>query len=232
MPHDTLSPPKPPATPAPAGAGRQSKRLTLLLVALTGPTLILDLTITNVALPTIQRALRMSPPALQWVVNAYALGYGGFLLLGGRLADRLGRRRVFVAGVAVFTLASLLGGLAPTGAALIAARGLQGLGAALAGPAGLSILTTTFREGPERNHALGVRSAVLASNGALGMLAGATAGAPAIGDLRSDPSSRVSAATGSGRSGGGRTFGPDRSGSPDPETRWRPDARRPCVGHS
>jgi EmrB/QacA subfamily drug resistance transporter len=106
------------------------------------------------------------------VVNAYALGYGGFLLLGGRLADRLGRRRVFLAGVAVFTLASLLGGLAPAGGVLVAARGLQGLGAALAGPAALSILTTTFPEGAERNRALGVWSAVLASGGAVGMLAG------------------------------------------------------------
>jgi EmrB/QacA subfamily drug resistance transporter len=134
--------------------------------------LILDLTITNVALPTIQQALQMTPQDLGWVVNTYALAYGGFLLLGGRLADRLGRRRVFLAGMAVFTLASLLGGLAPTGGVLIAARGLQGLGAALAGPAGLSILTTTFTEGPERNRALGVWSAVLASGGAVGMLAG------------------------------------------------------------
>lgn len=149
-----------------------SKNLTLLIVAITGLMLILDLTITNVALPTIQRALRMTPQGLQWVVNAYALGYGGFLLLGGRLADRLGRRRVFLAGVTVFTLASLLGGLAPTGGVLVAARGLQGLGAALAGPAALSILTTTFAEGPERNRALGAWSAVLASGGAVGMLVG------------------------------------------------------------
>jgi EmrB/QacA subfamily drug resistance transporter len=149
-----------------------SKQLTLLIVAGTGLMFILDLTITNVALPTIQQALRMTPQGLQWVVNAYALANGGFLLLGGRLADRLGRRRVFLAGVAVFTLASLLGGLAPTGGVLLTARGLQGLGAALAGPAGLSILTTTFAEGPERNRALGVWSAVLASGGAVGMLAG------------------------------------------------------------
>src|SRR6266540_4198570 len=164
--------PAPPTAPAPTGAARPSKRLALLVVAITGLMLILDLTITNVALPTIQRALRMTPQGLQWVVNAYALAYGGFLLLGGRLADRLGRRRVFLAGVALFTLASLLGGLAPRGGVLIAARGLQGVGAALAGPAGLSILTTTFAEGPERNRALGVWSAVLASGGALGMLAG------------------------------------------------------------
>jgi EmrB/QacA subfamily drug resistance transporter len=166
MPHDTLP------RPAPAGVARPAKHLTLLLIAVTGLMLILDLTITNVALPTIQHALRMTPQSLQWVVNAYALAYGGFLLLGGRLADRLGRRQVFLTGVAVFTVASLLGGLAPAGGVLVAARALQGLGAALAGPAGLSILTTTYAEGPERNRALGVWSAVLASGGALGMLAG------------------------------------------------------------
>src|SRR6266498_4741152 len=126
MRHDTLPPPAAPARP--------SNHLTLLVIAITGLMLILDLTITNVALPTIQHALRMTPQSLQWVVNAYALAYGGFLLLGGRLADRLGRRRVFLAGVAVFTVASLIGGLAPSAGVLIAARALQGLGAALAGP--------------------------------------------------------------------------------------------------
>jgi EmrB/QacA subfamily drug resistance transporter len=166
MPHDTLP------RPTPAGVVRPARHLTLLLIAGTGLMLILDLTITNVALPTIQHALGMTPQSLQWVVNAYALAYGGLLLLGGRLADRLGRRQVFLTGVAVFTVASLLGGLAPTGGVLVAARGLQGLGAALAGPAGLSILTTTYAEGTERNRALGVWSAVLASGGALGMLAG------------------------------------------------------------
>lgn len=127
-----------PAGSAPAGRRQPSKQLTLAVMAATGLMLILDLTITNVALPTVQQALAMTPQALQWVVNAYALVYGGFLLLGGRLADRLGRRRVFLAGVAVFTVASLLGGLAVTGGVLVAARGLQGLGAALAGPAALS----------------------------------------------------------------------------------------------
>jgi EmrB/QacA subfamily drug resistance transporter len=174
MRHDTLPRPAAPTAPVPTGPARpsKSKQLTLLVIAGTGLMLILDLTITNVALPTIQHALRMTPQGLQWVVNAYALTYGGLLLLGGRLADRLGRRRVFLAGVACFGLASLLGGLAPTGGVLVAARGLQGLGAALAGPAGLSILTTTFADGPQRNRALGVWSAVLASGGAVGMLAG------------------------------------------------------------
>ncbi len=174
MRQDTLPEPAAPTAPTTADAAwpSRSKQLTLLIIAVTGLMMILDLTITNVALPTIQHALRMTPQDLGWVVNAYALAYGGFLLLGGRLADRLGRRRVFLAGVAVFTLASLVGGLAPAGGVLIAARGLQGVGAALAGPAGLSILTTAFAEGPERNRALGVWSAVLASGGAIGMLAG------------------------------------------------------------
>src|SRR6266542_3328963 len=131
MRHDTLPRPAPPAAPAPTGAAQPSKHLTLLLLALTGLMLILDLTITNVALPSIQRALRMTPQGLQWVVNAYALGYGGFLLLGGRLADRLGRRRVFLAGVAVFTLASLVGGLAPSAGVLVAARAVQASGGAI-----------------------------------------------------------------------------------------------------
>src|SRR6266508_2478482 len=169
---DTPPQPAPAAAPTPTRAAQPSKQLTLLVLALTGLMLILDLTITNVALPTIQRALQMTPQGLQWVVNAYALAYGGFLLLGGRLADRLGRRRVFLAGVAVFTVASLIGGLAPSAGVLIAARALQGLGAALAGPASLSIITTTFAEGPQRNRALGVWSAVVASGGAIGMLAG------------------------------------------------------------
>jgi MFS family permease len=136
MRHDTVPRPAP---PTPAGAARPSRHLALLVIAGTGLMLILDLTITNVALPTIQQALRMTPQDLQWVVNAYALTYGGFLLLGGRLADRLGRRRVFLAGVAVFTLASLLGGLAPAGGVLVAARGLQGLGAALLALAGAAL---------------------------------------------------------------------------------------------
>jgi MFS family permease len=141
-------------------------------MALTGLMLVLDITITNVALPTIQRALGTTTQQLQWVVNAYALAAGGFLLLGGRLADRLGRRRVFLAGMGLFAAGSLLGGLAPSVGWLIIARALQGLGAALTGPAAFSIITTTFAEGPERNRAVGVWSATAAAGGALGMLAG------------------------------------------------------------
>ena len=133
---------------------------------------ILDVAIVNVALPSIQADLRFSQHNLQWVVSAYALSFGGLLLLGGRAADLLGRRRVFVAGVAVFALASLLGGLAPSAALLIAARALQGVGAAAMTPAALSILMTTFREGAERNKALGAWGAVGASGGTIGLLIG------------------------------------------------------------
>jgi EmrB/QacA subfamily drug resistance transporter len=133
---------------------------------------ILDVAIVNVALPSIQADLAFSPKNLQWVVSAYALTFGGLLLLGGRAADLLGRRRVFVVGVAVFALASLLGGLAPNGTLLIAARALQGIGAAAMTPAALSILMTTFPEGAERNKALGAWGAVGASGGTIGLLLG------------------------------------------------------------
>ena len=164
--------PQPPAGRLSGAASPRSRNLALAVLALTGLMLVLDITITNVALPTIQQALHTTTQDLQWVVNAYALAGGGFLLLGGRLADRLGRRRVFLAGMTVFALGSLAGGLAPSVSWLVAARGLQGLGAALSGPAAFSILTTTFAEGPERNRAVGVWSATAAAGGALGMLAG------------------------------------------------------------
>ena len=133
---------------------------------------ILDVAIVNVALPSIKADLEFSQHSLQWVVSAYALTFGGLLLLGGRAADVLGRRRVFVSGVAVFALASLLGGLAPSGALLIAARALQGIGAASMTPAALSILMTTFPEGAQRNKALGAWGAVGASGGTIGLLVG------------------------------------------------------------
>ena len=133
---------------------------------------VLDIAIVNVALPSIQVDLGFSQENLQWVVSAYALLFGGFLLLGGRVADLIGRRRVFVAGLVVFTTASLLSGLAWSEGALIGARALQGLGAALITPAALSILTTTFTEGKERNAALGAWGAV----GAFGAVAGVLLG--------------------------------------------------------
>jgi EmrB/QacA subfamily drug resistance transporter len=133
---------------------------------------VLDIAIVNVALPSIQTDLGFSQENLQWVISAYALVFGGFLLLGGRAADLLGRRRVFLGGLVVFTLGSLLAGLAWSEASLIGARAVQGLGAAIISPAALSILTTTFREGRERNIALGVWGAVGGFGAAAGVLLG------------------------------------------------------------
>src|SRR5262252_8981453 len=133
---------------------------------------VLDVAIVNVALPTIKNDLHFSESGLQLVITAYAILFGGVLLLGGRMADLLGRRRVFIAGMAVFTIFSLLDGLAWSSGSLIAFRGLQGLGAALLAPAALSILTTTFREGRDRNVALGVWGAASGSGGAAGVLLG------------------------------------------------------------
>ena len=133
---------------------------------------ILDVSIVNVALPSIGRSLHFSRDNLQWVVTAYAITFGGFLLLGGRAADLLGRRRVFLAGVLLFTSASFLCGLAWSEGVLIAARAIQGLGAAIISPAALSIVTTTFEEGAERNKALGIWGAMGGSGAAVGVLAG------------------------------------------------------------
>ena len=133
---------------------------------------VLDVAIVNVALPTIKTHLHFSESGLQWVITAYAILFGGVLLLGGRMADLLGRRRMFAAGLALFTVSSLLDGLAWSETSLIAFRALQGLGAALVAPAALSILTTTFREGRERNLALGIWGAVSGSGAAAGVLLG------------------------------------------------------------
>ncbi len=133
---------------------------------------VLDIAIVNVALPSIQADLGFSQENLQWVISAYALVFGGFLLLGGRLADRLGRRRMFLTGLVVFGLGSLLAGISWNEASLIGARATQGLGAAIISPAALSILMTTFREGRERNIALGVWGAVGGFGAAAGVLLG------------------------------------------------------------
>jgi EmrB/QacA subfamily drug resistance transporter len=133
---------------------------------------VLDVSIVNVALPSIGTHLHFTRENLQWVISAYAITYGGLLLLAGRAADLLGRRRVFMVGLAVFTLASLVCGLASSEGALIAARAVQGIGAAIIAPAALSIVTTTFAEGAERNKALGIWGAVGGSGAAVGVLAG------------------------------------------------------------
>ncbi|MEN3313254.1 MAG: hypothetical protein V7645_2583, partial [Actinomycetota bacterium] len=133
---------------------------------------VLDVAIVNVALPSIKTDLNFSEQNLQWVITAYSILFGGVLLLGGRLADILGRRKLFIAGIALFTVSSLLDGLAWSEGSLIAFRALQGLGAALVSPAALSILTTTFAEGRERNRALGIWGAVSGSGAAAGVLLG------------------------------------------------------------
>jgi EmrB/QacA subfamily drug resistance transporter len=134
--------------------------------------LILDITVVNVALPSIQADVGIAIADLQWVVTAYTLAFGGLILLGGRAADLLGRRRVFLAGIGVFTTASLAAAAAASPEALIAARALQGVGAAMLSPAALSLITTVFTEGPQRHRALATWAAVAASGGAVGVLAG------------------------------------------------------------
>src|SRR3954469_8137188 len=146
--------------------------VTLVLVCLAQFMVILDATIVNVALPTIQRELHFTQADLQWVINGYTLMFGGFLLLGGRAADILGRKRIFIAGVLLFSAASLLNGLSTSSTELVIFRGLQGLGGALVSPAALSIITTTFEEGPDRTKALGVWGAIAAGGAAFGLLLG------------------------------------------------------------
>src|SRR5205814_1082091 len=141
-------------------ATERRRWLALALLSAVQFMVVLDIAIVNVALPSIKIDLGFSQGNLQWVISAYALFFGGFLLLGGRAADLLGRRRLFLAGIVLFTLSSLLAGLAWSEASLIAARSFQGLGAAVISPAALSILSTTFTEGRERNIALGVWGAV------------------------------------------------------------------------
>ncbi|TML66345.1 MAG: MFS transporter, partial [Actinobacteria bacterium] len=144
----------------------------LVLICLAQFMVILDATIVNVALPSIQTDLGLSEANLQWIINAYTLVFGGFLLLGGRLGDLVGRKRVFLAGLVIFTTASLLNGLAVNSSMLIGCRALQGLGAALVSPAALSIITTTFAEGAERARALGVWAAIAIGGSAVGLLLG------------------------------------------------------------
>jgi EmrB/QacA subfamily drug resistance transporter len=155
-----------------AAESRDKRWIALILLCVAQFVVVLDASIVNVALPTIGNALDFTESNLPWVVNAYVLTFGGFLLLGGRMADLLGRRRVFIAGLIIFALASLAGGLATNAGQLIAARAIQGLGAATLSPAALSIVATTFRDGAERNKALGIWGAVAGSGGAAGVLLG------------------------------------------------------------
>ncbi len=151
---------------------RPHLRATLLLACLAQFMVILDVSVVNVALPAIRGGLHFTEQDLQWVVNAYTVTFAGFLLLGGRAADLLGRRRVFVGGLVLFALASLAGGLADSQATLIAARAAQGLGGAVIAPASLSILTTTFAEGSARNRAVGIWGAMGGVGGSAGVILG------------------------------------------------------------
>src|SRR4051794_2922234 len=150
------------------GQENSRKWWALALLATAQFVVVLDASVVNVAMPSIGRDLGLGQEGLAWLANACVLAFGGFRLLGGRMADLLGRRRVFMAGFAIFAVASFAGGLATSGGMLIAARALQGLGAAILSPAALSLVTTTFAEGAERNTALGVWGAVAAGGGAPG----------------------------------------------------------------
>jgi EmrB/QacA subfamily drug resistance transporter len=157
---------------SPERSAHPNPNAVLAVVALAQFMVILDATIVNVALPTIRRDLAFSEQSLSWVLNAYTLMFGGFLLLGGRLADRLGRRRLFMAGIALFSGASLVCGVSQSEIELLVARGFQGLGGAMVSPAALSIILTTFAEGQERNRALSVWGAIAGAGGTAGLLLG------------------------------------------------------------
>jgi len=157
-----------------AAAGRPSAAAGIAVLVIAGAQLMvaLDVTIVNIALPHIQSALHFSRPSLAWVIDAYTLVFGGLMLLGGRAADFLGRKRMFIAGLGLFSAASLMGGLANTAGLLIAARAVQGVGAAIASPTALSLITTVFPEGKQRNRALAAYAGATGGGGVLGLIAG------------------------------------------------------------
>src|SRR3954451_17732282 len=152
--------------------GSTNRWVVLVLVCFAQFMVVLDATVVNVALPSIQQDLGLSEANLQWIINAYTLVFGGFLLLGGRAGDLLGRKRLFLIGLVIFTGASLLNGLASSSGMLIGFRALQGLGAALISPAALSIISTTFAEGKERAKALAVWAAIASGGAAVGLVLG------------------------------------------------------------
>ncbi len=164
-PASTTGPPR--ADPHPARLGA------VLFVIVTAYLMVgVDSTVVNVALPDIQRDLRFSPTGLSWVLNAYTLAFGGLLLLGGRIGDIAGRRRTLTCGVLLFALSSLLGGLAGESGWLLAARALQGIGAALTAPSTLALITTNFPDGPRRHHALGVYTSMASIGASIGLILG------------------------------------------------------------
>lgn len=161
-----------PPAPAERTTGRPGAGLALAVILAVQLMLVLDATVVNVALPIVQRTFGFSAAELSWVLNAYTLAFGGLLLLGGRLGDVLGHRRTFLTGLVIFIAGSVLGGAAPTGGWLVGARAVQGIGAALAAPAALALLTRSQPEGPARNRALGLFTAVSSGGGSIGLLLG------------------------------------------------------------
>src|SRR6478672_10427992 len=158
--------------PGRRAALRDRRGLALAIVLCAQLMVILDMTIVNVALPSIERGLHFSATGLSWVLNAYALTFGGLLLLGGRAGDILGRRRVFLTGIALFTLASLAAGLATSPTWLIGARALQGVGGAIASPAALALVVSAFSEGASRNRAMGLYAGIASGGASLGLVLG------------------------------------------------------------
>jgi MFS family permease len=170
---------------ATAGGGNRRLGLALLVIATAQLMVVLDATIVNVALPHVQRALGFSGSGLEWVVNAYAVTFGGLLLLGGRAGDILGRRRVFVFGLLLFSTASLLGGFATSQWWLLTARAVQGAGGAVIAPTALALITTNFPQGGERNRAFSVYAAMAGAGSAAGLLLGGIPSTPTICSVRS-----------------------------------------------
>jgi EmrB/QacA subfamily drug resistance transporter len=168
---------------APPTGGHARLGWALVLISVAQLMVVLDSTIANIALPYIGKDLDIAQGNLQWIVTGYALAFGGLLLLGGRLADLYGRRRIFMLGLTVFAVASFLGGLAQNEAMLLGSRGLQGLGAALAAPAALALITTTFPAGPQRNRAFGVYAAMSGAGAAVGLILGGWLTGSSIGDF-------------------------------------------------
>lgn len=162
----------PTASSSPRAPAGQHLGIALAVIVTCQLMVVLDASVVNIALPKIQGDLGFSATSLSWVMNAYALAFGGLLLLGGRTGDLLGRRRTFIGGLVVFTIASLLGGLATSDWQLLGARAVQGVGAAFAAPSALALITTTFAEGPARNRALGVFAAMSATGASIGLILG------------------------------------------------------------
>jgi EmrB/QacA subfamily drug resistance transporter len=164
--------PTSPGLPEPQDPGSRRLAVALAVISASQLMVVLDATIVTVALPSIRTALRFSPVSLEWTISAYTLAFGGFLLLGGRLGDVFGRRRMFISGLIVFTVASFAGGLATTSAWLIATRAVQGLGGAITAPTALALIGETFPDGPARTRAMGIYAAMSGAGGAVGLLLG------------------------------------------------------------